>query len=363
MKRTFVFQEGNSQKFWSIEVKGTDFTVTYGRLGTAGQSQTKSFETKEKCQKESDKLIAEKTKKGYKELGSKAVMPDKVDAPKGFQFTKEQKAILKEQVEDEEITREQAQLFEKFCEKHAVPCYYLKIVKGESTPLDSSIGGIPYCPVGEELPKDKGGNKIPLFIQINFEGIDLPGYPNKGIFQLFMGDNDDGTEYYEDVIQSGSRTRYYESTTAKYRKDIPSSNHKLLVGNRAGKRHFKLKLEKGWSMYPFGLSSFLEDDMYIFKGCEIYKQLFEKDEELGELLCDIWEDLFPYTSNIGGYGCSPQGQASIPRSVARSKKEGTLLFLGGDLISWGDGGTIDFFYEDITKLKKDQSLWGYGDMC
>jgi predicted DNA-binding WGR domain protein len=105
MKRTFVFQEGNSQKFWSIEVKGTDFTVTYGRLGTAGQSQTKSFETKEKCQKESDKLIAEKTKKGYKELGSKAVMPDKVDAPKGFQFTKEQKAILKEQVEDEEITQ------------------------------------------------------------------------------------------------------------------------------------------------------------------------------------------------------------------------------------------------------------------
>ena len=82
MKRTFVFQEGNSQKFWNIEANGAAFTVTYGRLGTAGQSSSKSFETEEKCQKEANKLITEKTKKGYKELAEGAEMPSLVDVPK-----------------------------------------------------------------------------------------------------------------------------------------------------------------------------------------------------------------------------------------------------------------------------------------
>ena len=34
MKRVFVFQDFKSQKFWSIEVVGTDVTVNYGKLGT-----------------------------------------------------------------------------------------------------------------------------------------------------------------------------------------------------------------------------------------------------------------------------------------------------------------------------------------
>ena len=32
MKRVFVFQDFKSQKFWSIEVVGTDVTVNYGKL-------------------------------------------------------------------------------------------------------------------------------------------------------------------------------------------------------------------------------------------------------------------------------------------------------------------------------------------
>ena len=32
MKRVFVFQDFKSQKFWSIDVVGTDVTVNYGKL-------------------------------------------------------------------------------------------------------------------------------------------------------------------------------------------------------------------------------------------------------------------------------------------------------------------------------------------
>ena len=65
MKRTFNFNDDKSSKFWSIEVSGSEFTVHYGRIGTNGQTQTKSFGSNEECQKAADKLIKEKTGKGY----------------------------------------------------------------------------------------------------------------------------------------------------------------------------------------------------------------------------------------------------------------------------------------------------------
>ena len=59
MKRVFVFQDFKSQKFWSIEVVGTDVTVNYGKLGTDGQTQVKNYATTEDAEKAANKLIAE----------------------------------------------------------------------------------------------------------------------------------------------------------------------------------------------------------------------------------------------------------------------------------------------------------------
>lgn len=69
MARRFEFEEGGSSKFWEVSVDGADMTVTYGRIGTSGQTKTKTFATGEAAQKEADKLVAEKTKKGYQEVG------------------------------------------------------------------------------------------------------------------------------------------------------------------------------------------------------------------------------------------------------------------------------------------------------
>ncbi|HXI72491.1 MAG TPA: WGR domain-containing protein [Verrucomicrobiae bacterium] len=65
--RRFEFVGGASQKFWEISVTGNSFTVRFGRIGTAGQSQTKSFADETKAHREADSLIAEKVKKGYVE--------------------------------------------------------------------------------------------------------------------------------------------------------------------------------------------------------------------------------------------------------------------------------------------------------
>jgi superfamily I DNA and/or RNA helicase/predicted DNA-binding WGR domain protein len=65
--RHFEFIGGASRKFWEIAVSGNSFTVRFGRLGTAGQSQTKSFPDESTAKREAEKLIAEKVKKGYQE--------------------------------------------------------------------------------------------------------------------------------------------------------------------------------------------------------------------------------------------------------------------------------------------------------
>jgi uncharacterized protein (TIGR02996 family) len=74
--RTFQFSDAKSHKFWNIDVQGSTFTVTFGKIGTAGQTQTKSFPSAEKAQAEADKLVREKTGKGYTETTAKAAVSE-----------------------------------------------------------------------------------------------------------------------------------------------------------------------------------------------------------------------------------------------------------------------------------------------
>jgi uncharacterized protein (TIGR02996 family) len=70
--RHFEFRDDKSAKFWSIDLQGTRFTVQFGKLGTTGQTQTKDFADEATARKEHDKLVAEKVKKGYVEVGAAA---------------------------------------------------------------------------------------------------------------------------------------------------------------------------------------------------------------------------------------------------------------------------------------------------
>ena len=67
MKRYFEFVGGTSAKFWEISTRGNDVTVRFGRIGTGGQTQTKTLADAEAAAKHAEKLIASKTTKGYTE--------------------------------------------------------------------------------------------------------------------------------------------------------------------------------------------------------------------------------------------------------------------------------------------------------
>jgi DNA ligase-1 len=65
--RHFEFIEGKSSKFWEVSQSGADMTTRWGRIGTTGQSKTKTFSDAAAAAKQVAKLIAEKTGEGYVE--------------------------------------------------------------------------------------------------------------------------------------------------------------------------------------------------------------------------------------------------------------------------------------------------------
>ncbi len=69
-QRRFEYRDATSEKFWCIELNGSNHTVVYGRIGSKGQTKTKEFPSPEKAKTACQKLIDQKTGKGYKEVGS-----------------------------------------------------------------------------------------------------------------------------------------------------------------------------------------------------------------------------------------------------------------------------------------------------
>ena len=70
MKRAFVYKDEKSHKFWWIDYSDCSFAVNYGKYGSIGKFEVKEFDTQEDCQKEAEKLIRSKMKKGYIEDGN-----------------------------------------------------------------------------------------------------------------------------------------------------------------------------------------------------------------------------------------------------------------------------------------------------
>ena len=70
--RRFEFTEAGSRKFWQAGRTGKDVTVSWGRIGTKGQLQVKQFSDEARAEREVQKLIAEKLRKGYTEVFSRS---------------------------------------------------------------------------------------------------------------------------------------------------------------------------------------------------------------------------------------------------------------------------------------------------
>ena len=66
--RRFEYIEGASSKFWEITTNKREVTVRYGRIGSNGQTQTKSFTSDAAADTHALQQINSKLAKGYREL-------------------------------------------------------------------------------------------------------------------------------------------------------------------------------------------------------------------------------------------------------------------------------------------------------
>src|SRR5215211_1834830 len=87
--RTFVFTDARSNKFWNIDLQGARFTVTFGRIGSKGQTQLKDFTDEAAARKAHDKLVEQKLAKGYVETTAATPPP----APTPLQHSLEEAIV------------------------------------------------------------------------------------------------------------------------------------------------------------------------------------------------------------------------------------------------------------------------------
>ena len=90
--RTFEFKDGKSSKFWEVTHFDCTVTVRYGKTGTNGQTQEKVFDDASAASRHIAKLIAEKTGKGYLEVGNISSATTKKSVPPDEDMTAERVA-------------------------------------------------------------------------------------------------------------------------------------------------------------------------------------------------------------------------------------------------------------------------------
>ena len=88
MTRRFELIAGSSAKFWEVTLDDLTLTTRYGRVGANGQQTTKVFAGSDQALRELERLVKEKTGKGYVELGGATHTPEGVylEHPQTRQF-------------------------------------------------------------------------------------------------------------------------------------------------------------------------------------------------------------------------------------------------------------------------------------
>jgi len=94
-----VCDSNSGGKFWEIEVSGSSFTTTFGKVGERGASNTKEWDSEAKALAEAQKLVKQKEKKGYEMDGGAAAPPKakKKSAPVKKTIEKKKPAAAKKQ--------------------------------------------------------------------------------------------------------------------------------------------------------------------------------------------------------------------------------------------------------------------------
>jgi uncharacterized protein YwqG/predicted DNA-binding WGR domain protein len=344
MKRRFEYKDEKSNKFWEIEQNGNAYTTWYGRIGGNPQSDTNEFDTEEKASKAYAKIIAEKTKKGYKEVGGAETSEVKPSAQ-----TKTQEDSNKLKI-PRELKKYAAEI--EASKKQYVSISFVKAEAG--CPVTrSKIGGNFYFPKGFEYPQDPSGKPLWLLAQINFAEVPKQmGYPEKGILQFYIGTDVLMGFGGDPITQNKFRIVYFEDADPKTHAEIKIQFDKEIYIPNEQSAEMVMQFEKDFDTVGYMDHRF----------SKLLPKLTGADDE--DLIEKYAEEFDTSGHKLGGYPCFTQDD---PRGDSKRFEDYELLFQldtdGESDIMWGDGGVGNFFIAPKDLAAKDFSKVMYNWDC
>ncbi|MEG4631627.1 YwqG family protein [Microcoleus sp. AR_TQ3_B6] len=233
----------------------------------------------------------------------------------------------------------------------------------------SKFGGFPYLPKGFEYPKTCDGKYLFLLAQLNFDEIPpLDGFPDRGILQFYIADDD---LYGLDFGTSAD----VDNPTAEDRfKIIYFPQPDFQVENIITNYDFLPELE----FFPVhGCCSLQFTKKYAPVSTNDYQFIALLGEEINELFMNHEiEDEYREISNsfghkIGGYPYFTQEDVRKYSSNSERKQKPDILLFQMDTdccnetveIVWGDSGVGNFFIDESALRELDFSKVLYNWDC
>lgn len=250
----------------------------------------------------------------------------------------------------------------------------LKLSRGETTVLDSKMGGKPYFPKGMEYPTVREGENVgkPLYFlaQLNFGFLPhIDGFPTEGILQFYAGCEGDNVygAYFDDwTNQNAFRVIYHETVS----EDAPQGETPDVEFDEEFlpfKGEFLLTAEMTEKM-PLTEGDFRFEKAVLSAYNELFGAKIENLYDLSELDEPLFDALFE-TRSMGGtrMGGYPYFTQDDPRGWKDEYPGHTVLLFqsdsenGGDPknwlddVCWGDAGVANFFITPEDLAKRDFS--------
>ncbi len=241
----------------------------------------------------------------------------------------------------------------------ALPCLHIRPRKAEKTTVfQSKVGGQFYWPAELELPKDATGKPLFPLAQINFsETPKLAGFPEKGILQFWIADDDSyGADFDDLENRAGYRVVFFENL---------DENEEKLRSNWSFLQHF------GEMPVPTD-RAFLMD----FEAAEEIAPPSDKRffDHFGEQFFDrfgeqCWDVEAEFDEACSAPGAKVGGYAFFAQEDPRFELEEDWLLLfqldSDDELgwAWGDSGVANFFIRPEDLAARDFSSVVYNWDC
>ena len=224
-------------------------------------------------------------------------------------------------------------------------CMKIELTNTKPSIFESKAGGSGYIPHDKDFPTDKDGNQLRLLAQIDCSEIDLEEFPEKGLLQFWiLNDDIAGLDFDNPTNQDGFRVIYYPEVDRTVTKEEIESK---FVKNEYDDEEYLMPVFGEFGMkFEKVVNKYVDDD----SSDEYY------DEGIGH--------------KIGGY---PYFTQSDPREYNESLQDYDYLLFqldtdddddGNERVMWGDSGIGNFFIrtQDLKNCNFSDVLYNW-DCC